>query len=84
MSNTAVRVVFFASLREVVGHSELVLNATTIDELWQVLATHIADEALGELQRDNVRIAINQQLIDGEVQLHAGDEIAFLPPVTGG
>ena len=30
------------------------------------------------------KLALNQQLLHGEAQLKAGDEIAILPPVTGG
>ena len=31
-----------------------------------------------------VRVAVNQVIADAETPLHAGDEVAFLPPVTGG
>ena len=37
-----------------------------------------------ELQAENVRIAVNQALTSGPLKFGAGDEIAFLPPVTGG
>jgi len=30
------------------------------------------------------KLALNQQLLHGEAPLKAGDEIAILPPVTGG
>ena len=85
MSSCLVKVVFFASLKEVVGHSELLISATGLGELWQAMATQIDGEAIQALRHDNVRIAVNQQLIiDAEIQFQAGDEIAFLPPVTGG
>lgn len=29
-------------------------------------------------------IALNQKIVDAEHQLSSGDELAFLPPVTGG
>jgi molybdopterin synthase sulfur carrier subunit len=32
----------------------------------------------------NVRIAINQQFASADTPLHAGDELAFLPPISGG
>ena len=31
-----------------------------------------------------IRFAINQSYVDGNTLLQDGDEVAFLPPVTGG
>lgn len=84
MTAIAVKVVFFASLREAVGRAEMSVSAGSVDELWQVLAEQLGCEALEALQQDNVRIAVNQSLVTADIELHSGDEIAFLPPVTGG
>jgi molybdopterin synthase sulfur carrier subunit len=35
-------------------------------------------------QFDNVRIAINHQFASADTPLRAGDELAFLPPISGG
>lgn len=80
----SVTVLFFASLREEVGLGELHTEAADTDELMAVLAAQLPAEAMSSLSRDNVRMAVNQQLIEGTVALRAGDEVAFLPPVTGG
>lgn len=80
----AVKVLFFASLREDVGCSELEARAADTAELMTVLAAQMPVEAMQILSQTNVRIAVNQQLIEGTVPLQAGDEVAFLPPVTGG
>ena len=37
-----------------------------------------------EVNDPGVRIAINQMLVHGDVALSDGDEIAFLPPMSGG
>ena len=37
---------------------------------------------LGSLQ--GISIAVNQELVDADQPLQAGDELAFLPPFTGG
>ena len=29
-------------------------------------------------------VALNQKIVDGDQKLSSGDELAFLPPVTGG
>ncbi len=82
-----VRVVFFASLRDAVGMAELEVEASTIVDLLAKLRATLSAGGFQELTADNVKIAVNQSLIeqsDYGLQLGAGDEIAFLPPVTGG
>jgi len=36
------------------------------------------------LTAENVRVAVNQEMVNGDLQVRNGDEIAFFPPVTGG
>ncbi|MGB1686261.1 MAG: MoaD/ThiS family protein [Pseudomonadales bacterium] len=36
------------------------------------------------LTAENVRVAVNQELVKGNPRVKPGDEIAFFPPVTGG
>ena len=72
-------VLLFASLRERAGWAERSLplpsEATTVREVWDQLD-------LGSLQ--GIRIAVNQELVELDQPLQAGDEVAFLPPFTGG
>ena len=86
-----IRVLFFASLREAVGRSEYELPiqessgaAFGLETLMAELESRLAGDAYAALVAENVRIAVNQELVDGAVALRAGDEVAFLPPVTGG
>ena len=69
----------FASLRERAGWSERSLGCpaegTTPRAIWEQLD-------LGSL--DGISIAVNQHLVDADLPLAAGDELAFLPPFTGG
>jgi molybdopterin synthase sulfur carrier subunit len=37
-----------------------------------------------ELRSGRVRVAVNQELIRGDAPIREGDEIAFIPPVSGG
>ena len=81
------RVLFFASLRDAVGAAELQVEAPlpeTLEGLWPVLRERLGPAAVQALQEENVRIAINQELAVAPIRFAAGDEIAFLPPVTGG
>ena len=80
----SIKVMFFASLREDVGVPEIAVEASSLDTLWSALAEIFDADVMQVLQQDNVRIAVNQALVDGDVELKVGDEVAFLPPVTGG
>jgi molybdopterin synthase sulfur carrier subunit len=42
----------------------------------------ISNEAFSDIS--NIRIAVNQEYVDIDHPVQAGDEIAFFPPVTGG
>ncbi|MFC4192301.1 MoaD/ThiS family protein [Novosphingobium lubricantis] len=76
------RLVFLGRLEDVAGMAEL---AVAPGPLEQVLAT--LDPALAvALLADKVRMALNGRLLTdvGAIVLVAGDELAFLPPVSGG
>jgi molybdopterin synthase sulfur carrier subunit len=83
-----IKVLFFASLREEVGCGELDVEAANVTNVADVLCTlreTLSTAAMQALEQDNVRIAVNQQLIvETDMPLKSGDEVAFLPPVTGG
>lgn len=79
-----VRVLFFGQLREIIGRAEEVMEltdgASVSDLLAQLGRQHPGLEAF----RSSLAIAVNQEYGDLSARLHAGDEIAFLPPVSGG
>lgn len=82
-----VRVLFFASLKEAVGRDEVMLelpDSARIDDLLASLDDVLSAKAMAALRAENVRLAVNQEMLTRPVQLRANDEIAFLPPVTGG
>ncbi len=83
----SVRVLFFASLREAAGTGELVValeEPVSVGDFHQRLASFLAPEVLQALTAENVRVAVNQTLVEGPARITPGDEVAFLPPVTGG
>jgi molybdopterin synthase sulfur carrier subunit len=83
----AVRVLFFASVKEAVGHAMLdvdVREPASLETLLEALAVMLPDYAMAELRSESVRLAINQRLVRPPVQLMGDDEVAFLPRVTGG
>jgi molybdopterin synthase sulfur carrier subunit len=81
-----IKVVFFASLREDVGMAEQWVAATRMTEVFAQLRQTLSETAMTALTAENVRVAVNQALVEqlDAVELKEGDEVAFLPPVTGG
>ena len=82
-----VRVLFFASLRDVTGTDELqlaVAQPVSIQSLLTLLDQSLGAQAAEAVRGENVKIAVNQSLVSGAVMIQPGDEVAFLPPVTGG
>jgi MoaE-MoaD fusion protein len=74
-----VRIRLFAGLRERAGASEIELDLPE--------GARVRD-ALDQMRSltDGVRVvmAVNQEYASGEAELHAGDELALIPPVSGG
>lgn len=82
-----VNVLFFASLKEDLGVSEIELNVSELagrSALFDSLTNEFGSDCVTPLFAENVSIAINRNIEKGEFVLKPGDEIAFLPPITGG
>lgn len=72
-------------LRDVAGWRERAIDPPppTLSALRALLSRE--DAALGEaLARRGVQAAVNKALTRGDVTLGPGDEVAFLPPMSGG
>jgi len=79
-----VTVRLFARLREIAGAAELSRElpaGATIRDLWRQLAVEFP--SLAQYER-SISTAVNAEYARMDHVLRAGDEIAFLPPVSGG
>ena len=79
-----VKVLFFGRLKDVVGQSEESLDftaASTIEQLFALYSERIPQLAK---YRSSVLASRNQEVAAWDAVLHSGDEVAFLPPVSGG
>lgn len=83
---TRVCVRFFASLREAVNREvvELALDEPSIAGVRAKLAGLLTKTQFEAIDVRGVQVCVNQTIVRGDVRLEAGDEVAFLPPVTGG
>jgi MoaE-MoaD fusion protein len=71
-----VRVRLFAGLRERAGWSQRDVDASTVGEVWETLG--LGDEP------DGLLYAVNKEYATPDRALADGDEVALIPPVSGG
>lgn len=74
----------FATLRERAGTGEIVREyreGATVGEIWRGLLEEFP--ALGG-HLDGVGFAVNQEYVKEDYRPRGGDEVAFIPPVSGG
>jgi molybdopterin converting factor subunit 1 len=79
-----VTVQLFARLRELAGRSEATLElapGASVSDVWRALEVdHPAISPLGS----SVSAAVNAEFAPMTTEVHEGDDVAFLPPVSGG
>jgi len=74
----------FARLRDLAGSGELVrevASPATIETVWQSLVDEMPD--LRAYER-TMSVAVNADYAKMSAKVSDGDEVAFLPPVSGG
>jgi molybdopterin converting factor subunit 1 len=78
------RVLFFAQLKDLTGCDGIELGRpapANSDELWTLLLEKYPGLAT---HRGNVRLARNWEYAAPDTQFTEGDEVALIPPVSGG
>jgi len=79
-----IRVRLFASLREALGQNEVDLEVdegATPEDVWHRLAV---DHPALEGRRRSLAVAVNRGYAAFDQALAPGDEVVFVPPVSGG
>jgi molybdopterin converting factor subunit 1 len=81
---TQVQLLYFGRLADTVGTREtsVDLPATVRDTC--SLLNWLESEGIDQLRTPTVRIVVNSTIINGTAPIEPGDEIAFLPPTSGG
>jgi molybdopterin synthase sulfur carrier subunit len=78
----SIKIKYFASLRELLGRNEDILELgkekVTVAEIWQI----VTDKK--KTLPENVLTAVNMEYVKQDAEVRDGDEVAFFPPVTGG
>lgn len=78
------RLLFFAQLKDATGHSELEwphASSMSAEALWERLIREFPALAM---HRASVRLARNGEYAGPATVFEPGDEVALIPPVSGG
>lgn len=77
------RVLMFGALQDLAGWRERDIDVGSLNELRGILATE--DAALGRrLEGPGVFAVVNREMARADRPLSPDDEVAFVPPVSGG
>jgi len=79
-----VRVLYFGIVRERLGLREETLElppGSTVQDLLRTLAGRHAGFGTGAA---SLRVAVNEEYVDSTATLSENDEVAIIPPVSGG
>lgn len=79
-----IKVKFFASYREIVGESEISMEFREGLRIEDVLRTLIEMYPELEKQKDYILISKNHEYAPLSDAVNDGDELALMPPVSGG
>ena len=81
-----ITVKFFASLKAIAEKEEEqieVQSSISMDKLSDIISK--TSPKMADIIRDNkIMISVNQEMADADTVIHDGDEVAFLPPFSGG
>jgi sulfur-carrier protein len=83
------KLLFFASLREQFDFSQkeiiLTREVGTAEEFLLAMSKQSGGEWINLFENKKMyKVAINQELSSWKDPIHAGDELAIFPPITGG
>jgi molybdopterin converting factor subunit 1 len=79
-----VKVLFFGRLKDIVGRAEDSIELADGTRIEQLFAHYGACHPELARFRASLVASRNQEFAAWSTTLHSGDEVAFLPPVSGG
>lgn len=77
-----VKVYLFAQIREALGKDQTDYDLPEGEKVSGLLS-RIQSE-YSDLDKLPIRVAVNTEYVENDYELHDGDEVAIIPPVSGG
>jgi len=73
-------VLFFGRLKEITGRRKMMVrDIKTLSQLKNLIF-----ERYPELRKEHIIVSLNREIATEDKEINEGDEIAFIPPMTGG
>jgi MoaE-MoaD fusion protein len=79
-----VKVLFFGVLKDLTGVAEDIVEVPAGTDVSHLFSTYTRRFETLEAARPSILFARNQEFVSPNTILAEGDEVAFLPPVSGG
>ncbi len=83
-SEVEITVKFFASARDAVGDKNLKMSLKKGSKVDDIMKSLFEDYPELEEMKDQLLISVNKDRTGKDEKLQDGDEVAIMPPVTGG
>ena len=83
---TMITVKYFANLKQIAGKDEERFDLgkeTTLDQVWEAISQTLPQIAT-LIKEKKIMVAVNYDVVSLDAVVHDGDEIALLPPFSGG
>jgi molybdopterin synthase sulfur carrier subunit len=80
----SIYVKLFAAAKDLAGTGETTLSLRDDAQAANVLDHFLKVDSRFEDWKDHLRVAVNSEYVDLHHPLHDGDEVAIIPPVSGG
>ncbi len=80
----SVRVLFFASISDIVGMRETSVDAADFKDVKSIFDRFAQEKPALESYRSSILCALNSEFARPGSPVRDGDEVAFFPPVSGG
>ncbi len=74
----------FATLKDKIGKNQISLHAGEPASLADLLSVLYREYPQLEPYKNSILVAVNQKFASADQPVHAEDEIALFPPVSGG
>ena len=84
MTSVRVKVLFFGMLKDIVGRSQDIVEVADGERIGSLFDRYARQFPRMEEMASSIVLACNREFCDRSNALAEGDEIAFLPPVSGG
>ena len=79
-----IKVLFFASCRDLIGTGEREMTLTDGATVTDLIAELALEQVRFTDLAPSLMVSVNQAYVERDAELQEGDEVAFIPPVSGG